>query len=54
MRRRGIALADVARSTVAAVTVVLVHGQPETDAVWGPLVEELTRRGGASDDYRDR
>ena len=25
------------------VTVVLVHGNPETEAVWGPLVEELGR-----------
>jgi pimeloyl-ACP methyl ester carboxylesterase len=25
--------------------VVLVHGNPETDAVWGPLVAELTRTG---------
>jgi pimeloyl-ACP methyl ester carboxylesterase len=25
------------------VTVVLVHGNPETDAVWGPLVAELGR-----------
>jgi pimeloyl-ACP methyl ester carboxylesterase len=28
---------------VARVTVVLVHGNPETDAVWGPLVAELRR-----------
>jgi pimeloyl-ACP methyl ester carboxylesterase len=27
----------------ATVTVVLVHGNPETDAVWGPLVEALGR-----------
>ena len=26
-----------------SVTVVLVHGNPETDAVWGPLVEVLGR-----------
>ncbi|KUH80369.1 MULTISPECIES: alpha/beta hydrolase [unclassified Mycobacterium] len=26
------------------MTVVLVHGNPETDAVWGPLVEALGRR----------
>jgi pimeloyl-ACP methyl ester carboxylesterase len=26
-----------------SVTVVLVHGNPETDAVWGPLVETLGR-----------
>ena len=25
------------------MTVVLVHGNPETDAVWGPLVRELRR-----------
>ncbi|MGE2720806.1 alpha/beta fold hydrolase [Mycolicibacterium celeriflavum] len=25
------------------MTVVLVHGNPETDAIWGPLVEELGR-----------
>lgn len=25
------------------MTVVLVHGNPETDAVWGPLVEALDR-----------
>jgi pimeloyl-ACP methyl ester carboxylesterase len=25
------------------MTVVLVHGNPETDAVWGPLVAELGR-----------
>jgi pimeloyl-ACP methyl ester carboxylesterase len=30
---------------VAGVTVVLVHGNPETDAVWGPLVAELDRAG---------
>jgi pimeloyl-ACP methyl ester carboxylesterase len=28
---------------IASVTVVLVHGNPETDAVWGPLVEALGR-----------
>ena len=27
------------------MTVVLVHGNPETAAVWGPLVAELRRRG---------
>jgi pimeloyl-ACP methyl ester carboxylesterase len=27
------------------MTVVLVHGNPETDAVWGPLVAELPRLG---------
>lgn len=26
-------------------TVVLVHGVPETDAVWGPLTEALVERG---------
>jgi pimeloyl-ACP methyl ester carboxylesterase len=25
------------------VTVVLVHGNPETDAVWDPLVDALGR-----------
>ena len=25
------------------MTVVLVHGNPETDAVWGPLVDALGR-----------
>jgi pimeloyl-ACP methyl ester carboxylesterase len=35
---------------VIGVTVVLVHGNPETDAVWGPLVAELGRRGVASGD----
>ncbi|MCX8553875.1 alpha/beta fold hydrolase [Mycolicibacterium mucogenicum] len=25
------------------MTVVLVHGNPETDAIWGPLVDELGR-----------
>ncbi|SFF49810.1 hypothetical protein SAMN04488582_1021088 [Mycobacterium sp. 455mf] len=25
------------------MTVVLVHGNPETDAIWGPLVEALGR-----------
>ena len=25
--------------------VVLVHGNPETDAIWGPLAAELERRG---------
>ena len=27
------------------MTVVLVHGNPETDAIWGPLVEALGREG---------
>jgi pimeloyl-ACP methyl ester carboxylesterase len=26
-------------------TVVLVHGNPETDAIWGPLIAELAERG---------
>src|SRR3954454_2959219 len=26
-----------------AMTVVLVHGNPETDAIWGPLVGALGR-----------
>jgi pimeloyl-ACP methyl ester carboxylesterase len=25
------------------VTIVLVHGNPETDAIWGPLVDALGR-----------
>jgi pimeloyl-ACP methyl ester carboxylesterase len=25
------------------MTVVLVHGNPETDAIWGPLIDELGR-----------
>ena len=28
---------------MANVTVVLVHGNPETDAIWGPLVDALGR-----------
>ena len=28
---------------IAAMTVVLVHGNPECDAIWGPLVAELGR-----------
>jgi pimeloyl-ACP methyl ester carboxylesterase len=28
---------------MVTVTVVLVHGNPETDAVWGPLVDALGR-----------
>jgi pimeloyl-ACP methyl ester carboxylesterase len=28
---------------MTTVTVVLVHGNPETDAVWGPLVDALGR-----------
>ena len=31
--------------TPAPVTVVLVHGVPETDAVWDPLVERLVEAG---------
>ena len=30
---------------MAGVTVVLVHGNPETEAVWGPLVAELDHAG---------
>jgi len=30
---------------VRPMTVVLVHGNPETDAVWGPLVAELAKTG---------
>ena len=26
------------------MTVVLVHGNPETEAVWGPLVDALGRQ----------
>ena len=26
------------------MTVVLVHGNPETDAVWGPLIDALGRK----------
>lgn len=25
------------------MTIVLVHGNPETDAIWGPLVDALQR-----------
>ena len=25
------------------MTIALVHGNPETDALWGPLVDELGR-----------
>ncbi|MDT5114673.1 MAG: hypothetical protein QOE30_412, partial [Mycobacterium sp.] len=25
------------------MTIVLVHGNPETDAIWGPLVDALGR-----------
>ena len=25
------------------MTVVLVHGNPETEAIWGPLIDELGR-----------
>jgi pimeloyl-ACP methyl ester carboxylesterase len=28
---------------MSSMTVVLVHGNPETDAIWGPLVEALGR-----------
>ncbi len=27
------------------MTKVFVHGNPETDAIWGPLIEELSQRG---------
>ena len=29
---------------MSTVTVVLVHGNPETDAIWGPLVDALGRK----------
>jgi pimeloyl-ACP methyl ester carboxylesterase len=29
---------------MSAMTVVLVHGNPETDAIWGPLVDALKRK----------
>ena len=29
---------------MANVTVVLVHGNPETDAIWGPFVDALGRK----------
>jgi hypothetical protein len=31
---------------MSSMTVVLVHGNPETDAIWGPLVDprRLTMR----------
>lgn len=29
---------------MAAMTVVLVHGNPESDAIWGPLVDALGRK----------
>ena len=28
---------------LSTMTVVLVHGNPETDAIWGPLVDALGR-----------
>jgi pimeloyl-ACP methyl ester carboxylesterase len=28
---------------MSAMTIVLVHGNPETDAIWGPLVDALQR-----------
>jgi hypothetical protein len=28
---------------MATMTVVLVHGNPETEAIWGPLVDALGR-----------
>jgi pimeloyl-ACP methyl ester carboxylesterase len=30
---------------MSTMTVVLVHGNPETDAIWGPLVDALGRDG---------
>ena len=27
----------------SVVTIVLVHGNPETEAVWGPMLTELDR-----------
>jgi pimeloyl-ACP methyl ester carboxylesterase len=37
------ALSDATPCEDIGVTVVLVHGNPETDAVWGPLVDALGR-----------
>src|SRR5258708_1522630 len=31
------------RARMSPMTVVLVHGNPETDALWGPLVDALGR-----------
>lgn len=31
------------RGTLSTVTVVLVHGNPETDAIWDPLIDALGR-----------
>jgi hypothetical protein len=33
----------VAHAMLSNMTVVLVHGNPETDAIWGPLVDALGR-----------
>src|SRR5215208_944676 len=33
----------LSRAKMRTVTVVLVHGNPETDGVWGPLVDALGR-----------
>jgi pimeloyl-ACP methyl ester carboxylesterase len=33
----------VRRGTLSTVTVVLVHGNPETDAIWDPLIDALGR-----------
>ncbi len=32
---------------MAARTVVLVHGNPETSAIWGPITAALAERGRA-------
>ncbi|WP_197379104.1 alpha/beta fold hydrolase [Mycolicibacterium mengxianglii] len=32
------------------MTIVLVHGNPETDAIWGPLVDQLHRSESFSDE----
>src|SRR6201986_5421591 len=34
------------RATICTMTVVLVHGNPETAAVWDPLVDALGRGDG--------
>src|SRR2546422_8592058 len=39
----GSARRDSPRVRMSSMTVVLVHGNPETDAIWGPLVEALAR-----------
>jgi pimeloyl-ACP methyl ester carboxylesterase len=30
---------------MATRTTVLVHGNPETSAIWGPLIDALAERG---------